>query len=86
MLPLWFLILSLFLPRLALFIDWAHFCRYFPLPFYQPWSALLWALVPRVIILTMIYREQGVHFWFLTHLTLAIIVYHRLLRVRWQQQ
>ena len=70
--PIWFLVLSLFLPRLSLFIGWIHLWWFF-IP--QPWAALLWALLPRVLVLIFIHAHQGFSPWFWIHLATAIVVW-----------
>lgn len=82
LLPLWFLIFSLFLPRIALFVLWLdgglvafHLGTLLPL--------IVAILVPRVLILYLIYLDQGISLWFVIHLVAALIVwtgsggYHR---------
>jgi hypothetical protein len=73
-LPLWFLIFSLFLPRIALVIAWAqgnlvpfHLVGILPL--------LMGVLLPRVLILYLIYLDQGISLWFLIHLVVALMVW-----------
>jgi hypothetical protein len=70
--PLWFLVLSLFLPRLSLFIGWIHMWWFF-VP--QPWAAVLWALLPRVLVLIFIHAHQGFDLWFWIHLVTALVVW-----------
>jgi hypothetical protein len=70
-LPIWFLIVSLFLPRISLFIEW---WQNMPMPFGQPWAALSWMFFPRLIILVMIYSDQGLSAWFWVHLVVCILV------------
>ena len=70
--PIWFLVLSLFLPRLSLFIGWIHMWWFF-VP--QPWAAVLWACLPRVLVLIFIHAHQGFDFWFWIHLVTAILVW-----------
>lgn len=70
--PIWFLVLSLFLPRLSLFIGWIHMWWFF-VP--QPWAAVLWALLPRVLVLIFIHAHQGFDLWFWIHLVTAILVW-----------
>src|ERR1700761_2832694 len=60
--PIWFLVLSLFLPRLSLFIGWIHMWWFF-VP--QPWAAVLWAFLPRVLVLIFIHAHRGFDIWFL---------------------
>ena len=69
-LPIWFLVLSLFLPRIALFAEW---CQNMPMPFIQPWSFLTWALIPRVLVLIMIYTNLGFSPWFWIHLVVFLL-------------
>lgn len=82
-LPAWFLILSLFLPRVALFIGWVDG---WALPFGQVGAAILWLLLPRVLVLILIYQFQGLGLWFLIHLVVALAVWtggtHRVTRRR----
>jgi hypothetical protein len=70
--PLWFLVLSLFLPRLALFIGWADGWGFgiAPLP-----AILLWAFLPRVLVLITVYLLQGIGLWFLVHLLAALVTW-----------
>ena len=76
LLPLWFLVLALFLPRLALFLGWLqgfHFPTLFPAPLLV--DAIFWLLLPRVLVLLMIYARQGLSIWFGIHLVTALLVY-----------
>jgi hypothetical protein len=73
-LPLWFLVLALFLPRLSLAIMWLGGglagLRLIPLV-----GLLLWAFLPRVLVLLLIYAQQGMSLWFLIHLLAAVLVW-----------
>lgn len=62
-LPFWFLIVSLFIPRIALLVMWLqHQLQIIG------WLPLLAAiLIPRVLILVLIYQDQGLSGWFLIH-------------------
>lgn len=71
-LPLWFLVVSLFLPRLGLFILWYHDWM-FPVP--QPGSGLLWFFIPRVLIIIMVYGAFGMTGWFWLHTIVAVLTY-----------
>jgi hypothetical protein len=71
-LPTWFLILSLFLPRVALFVEWLNGNS---VPFVQPWRFLTWLCLPRVLILIMIYTDLGTSVWFWIHLVVAILAF-----------
>jgi hypothetical protein len=67
-LPLWFLVLSLFLPRICLLIAWLQH----GLGAYVPTSLnliqiIVALLIPRILILFWIYQDQGIGLWFLIH-------------------
>jgi hypothetical protein len=73
-LPLWFLVFALFLPRIALFLLWLqnalvpfHLHGIIPLAFA--------ILLPRALVLYLIYLDQGVSLWFLIHLVAAVLVW-----------
>jgi hypothetical protein len=73
-LPLWFLVFALFLPRIALLVAWLqttlvpfHLAGLIPL--------LFWALLPRALVLYVIYLDQGLSTWFLIHLLAALLVW-----------
>jgi hypothetical protein len=73
-LPLWFLIVSLFIPRIALLGAWLegnlvpfHLVGWVPL--------ILAAIVPRILILVLIYRDQGLSLWFLIHAIALVCVW-----------
>jgi hypothetical protein len=85
-LPLWFLIFSLFLPRIALVVAWfdrdlVHF--HLGTGWIPPLIALL---VPRILILFLIYQDQGFSVWFLIHAVALLLVWggggHRVSRGR----
>jgi len=66
--PLWFLVLSLLLPRLCILVAWLQHSmgQYIPstvgiIP------VIVALLVPRLLILFWIYTDQGVTIWFLIH-------------------
>jgi hypothetical protein len=73
-LPLWFLVFSLFLPRVALIIAWfdRDLVRFHLDNIISPIVALL---LPRVLICVLIYRDQGISLWFLIHLVVALCVW-----------
>jgi hypothetical protein len=73
-LPLWFLVFSLFLPRVSLFLLWLENAL---LPFHLVGIIpLLFAiLLPRVLVLYLIYLDQGISLWFLIHLVVALMVW-----------
>ncbi len=66
--PLWFLVLSLFLPRICIFLAWLQH----GMGTYIPASAnliqiIVALLIPRILILFWIYQDQGIGLWFLLH-------------------
>ncbi len=65
-LPFWFLVLSLFLPRISLLVLYlqGHTGNVFVISFVPVIIALL---VPRILILFWIYTAQGLSIWFLIH-------------------
>jgi hypothetical protein len=73
-LPLWFLVFSLFLPRIALLLAWfdRDLVRFHLDSLIAPILALL---LPRILILVLIYRDQGLSLWFLIHLVVALMVW-----------
>jgi hypothetical protein len=73
-LPLWFLVFALFLPRVALLVAWLqqtlvpfHLVGLIPVVF--------WALLPRALVLYVIYLDQGFSTWFLIHAVAALLVW-----------
>ncbi len=74
-LPLWFLIFSLFLPRIALIVAWFdHDLVHFHLGTGLI-PAILALLVPRLLILFLIYQDQGFSIWFLIHAVGLLLVW-----------
>jgi hypothetical protein len=73
-LPLWFLVFALFLPRVALFLLWLDSgLAVFRLHGIVP---LVFAvLLPRVLVLFLIYLDQGISLWFVIHLVAALMVW-----------
>lgn len=74
LLPLWFLVFSLFLPRIALLLGWfegllLHFQLHGLVPL------LFGIFLPRVLILFLIYVDQGISLWFVIHLVTALLVW-----------
>jgi hypothetical protein len=74
LLPLWFLVFALFLPRVALVLAWlegalAHFHLRGLVPL------LFGIFLPRILILFLIYLDQGVSLWFVIHLVVAVMVW-----------
>jgi hypothetical protein len=73
-LPFWFLVFALFLPRVSLVVAWLQGVL---VPFHLVgWIPLIVAiLLPRALILYLIYLDQGISLWFLIHLAVAILVW-----------
>lgn len=73
-LPLWFLILSLFLPRLSLLALYlqGHTGNVFVISLIPTVIALL---VPRILILFWIYTTQGLSLWFLIHAVALLVAW-----------
>jgi hypothetical protein len=74
--PLWFLVLSLFLPRICIVLAWLQhsMVRYIP-PVVGLIPAIVALLIPRILILFWIYQDQGLSLWFLIHLIALLIAY-----------
>jgi hypothetical protein len=66
--PLWFLVLSLFLPRICILLAWLQhsMTAYIP-PAVGLIPVIVALLVPRLLILFWIYQDQGIGLWFLLH-------------------
>ncbi len=85
--PLWFLVLSLFLPRICMAIAWLQhsMVQYIP-PVITLIPVIVALLIPRVVILFWIYQDQGVGIWFLIHLVALLLAWggggHRITRRR----
>jgi len=73
-LPLWFLVFALFLPRVALLVAWLQ-GNLMPFHLYGWIPPVLAVLLPRVLILILIYRDQGFDIWFLIHLVALLCVW-----------
>src|SRR5271170_2485841 len=73
-LPLWFLVFALFLPRLAMVVAWFQGVL---APFHLQGiiPSLFWLFLPRILVLYLIYVDQGLTLWFLVHLVVAILVW-----------
>ena len=68
---LW-LTLGLVFPRVSLFVLWYENT---PMPIFQPFAALFWFFVPRVLMIVLIATTMGFHFWFWIHTVTAILAY-----------
>lgn len=71
-LPFWFLLVSLFLPRLSLFVGW-YSNWIFPMP--QPVAGVLWFFLPRILVIFTIYTVSGYCIWLWVHIGVAAAVY-----------
>ena len=72
-LPLWFLILAIFLPRIALIIAYIahHLVPYHLHGWVPPTLAIL---LPRILIIILIFQDRGMSVWLLVHgLALAAV-------------
>lgn len=74
-LPTEFLIFSLFFPRLSLLFLWLQsLVPMNPTPFWLDFA--LTAIVPRVMVLWLIYGVYGMeNAWFIVHAVVAVLVY-----------
>ena len=74
--PLWFLVLSLFLPRLCILLAWLQHS----MPSFIPSTVglvpiIVAVLVPRILILFWIYQDQGITIWFLIHAVALLLAW-----------
>ena len=74
--PLWFLVLSLFFPRICIILAWLqhNMAQYIPatvglIP------AVVALLIPRLLILFWIYQDQGITIWFLLHVIALLMAW-----------
>jgi len=66
--PLWFLVLSLFLPRICIVLAWfQHSMPNFIPAVVGIIPVIVALLIPRLLILFWIYTDQGIGLWFLIH-------------------
>lgn len=73
----YFLLFSLFFPRIVLVVFLLMFPENFPSNAVPQWAdILLGVLFPRILILIYIYQNMGVeNVWFVAHLVVAILAY-----------
>jgi hypothetical protein len=73
-LPFWFLVLSLFLPRISMLVLYlqGHTGNTFVISLVP---VLIAVLVPRILILFWIYTTQGLSIWFLVHAVALLMAY-----------
>lgn len=73
-LPLWFLVFALFLPRVSLFLMWLQ-GSLLPYNLLGIVPLLFAILLPRLLVLYLIYLDQGISLWFIVHLVVALMVW-----------
>jgi hypothetical protein len=73
----YFLIFSLFFPRIVLLVYLLMFPAQFPANAVPPWAdVLLGIFLPRVLILIYIFQNMGAdNIWFIAHLVVMILTY-----------
>jgi hypothetical protein len=73
-LPLWFLVFSLFLPRLALLV---YLQDAAVLPFHVTgWIPIVVGIVlPRLLVIYLIYMDLGVSLWLVVHVLAALAIW-----------
>ena len=73
----YFLLFSLFFPRIVLLIYILLFPQLFPANEVPQWADILLGIfVPRILILIYIYQNMGYdNIWFVAHLIVAILAY-----------
>lgn len=73
----YFLLFSLFAPRIVMLVYFFAFPANFPANTVPQWAdILLGAFFPRILILIYIYQNMGYdNIWFVAHLFVAIFVY-----------
>ena len=67
--------LSLFLPRIALLVAWLQGTSWRPFICMGLLPLLIGLLLPRVLVLYLIYLDQGISLWFIIHLVVALMVW-----------
>jgi hypothetical protein len=73
-LPLWFLILSLFLPRVSLVI--AYFEKDLATFHLHGWiPPALGVVIPRALVMILIYQDRGFNWWLVLHAVVMACVY-----------
>ena len=80
-LPLWFLLLSLLLPRICLVV--AYYIDKFALYSLTGWvPPVLGVLIPRALVLIIIFQDRGFSPWLLVHAIIMAAAYNRAHRSR----
>lgn len=71
---IWFLLLSLFLPRVTLLCWWAtHNLPYNETPFIA--DVFCSIFLPRILIMVFIYQNQGTSSWFWLHMIVMLVLW-----------
>jgi hypothetical protein len=74
--PLWFLVLSLFLPRICIVLAWLqHSMTQFIPTTVGLIPAIVALLIPRLLILYWIYTDLGIGLWFLLHVIALLMAW-----------
>ena len=73
-LPLWFLVFALFLPRIALIVAWFD-GGLVPFHLHGVVPLLFGIFLPRILVLFLIFVDQGLSLWFIIHLVVALLVW-----------
>jgi hypothetical protein len=73
-LPLWFLVFALFLPRIALLLLWLQGSM-LPFHLHGLLPLVVAILLPRVLVLYLIYLDQGISLWFVIHLVAMVLTW-----------
>lgn len=73
-LPFWFLIFALFLPRIALAVAWLQGVL-IPFQMHGFLPLVVAIVLPRVLVLYLIYLDQGFSLWFIIHLVVGLVVW-----------
>ncbi len=77
MIDVYFLIFSLFAPRLVLLVYIVFFPELYPANAVPQWGDILLGIfLPRVLILIYIYQNMGAdNVWFIAHMVVMILAY-----------
>jgi hypothetical protein len=74
--PLWFLVLSLFLPRICILLAWLqHSMTQFIPTTVGIIPIIVAVLIPRLLILYWIYQDLGIGLWFLLHVIALLVAW-----------
>jgi hypothetical protein len=73
----YFLIFSLFFPRIVLLVNFLMFPAAYPANLVPQWADILLGIfMPRVLILIYIYQNMGAdNVWFIAHMVVMILAY-----------